>query len=78
MICLSFTKSFGSEQNFSIVGLKPGQLMLFGMRRPILHSPVSAYCEHNSQIIMFKSLWLKLSRYSWWMNNGSHSIIVVS
>ena len=39
-ICLSFTKSFGSEQNFSIVGPKSGQLIPFGMRRPILHSPL--------------------------------------
>ena len=39
-ICLSFTKSFGSEQNFSIVGPKPWQLMPFGMRRPSLHSPL--------------------------------------
>lgn len=68
MICLSFTKSFGSEQNFSIVGPKSWQLMPFGMRRPSLHSPLGPQCEHNSQIIIFKSPWLKFGRYSWWLN----------
>ena len=62
-ICRSFTKSFGSEQNFSIVGPKSWQLIPFGMRRPSLHSPPGPQCEHNSQIIIFESLRLKCGRY---------------
>jgi len=63
-ICLSLTKSLGSEQNLSIVGPKSWQLMPFGLRRPSLHSPLEPQCEHNSQIIIFQSPRLKFGRYS--------------